>query len=636
MALFILFAPSGGVFLQYLIGLCSNERVSRVRLLFLQVLGLILVILSCSLSPWIYADETPAPKKRVTEGWQYHWGDLPRIETTGKWSFAGEQWLPSAVPNYFPGREQENIVWLKVDIPKGQWRDPYLFIASVDLTMQVFHQGRMIYHFGEINEQGESRFEGWPWHSIRLPEDYQEHPLYFRIYSYYQDIGLSGEVAVGERFDLLEETYRRGVTGLSFMLVVLLVGVITTAMGTIKKDRRVAVSTGVLSFDLALMMFAENELSQVVWFEPLVWRYVAAFCYFLVPVFLSIIVISWLRKEAPNDKPQRISKVAYGVFALSVGFVVGVAVLSAFTPFNFVNAYPHFDVLFIVMVLSLMIGCYRRFKSLGAPGVLMAFGILALFVSLILDMLSAHGMILWIGHAGQWGLVLFSIASLMVYLVQDWRQQISLDMLTQHLEHEVEMRTSDLQQSQRELERLAKEDPLTELLNRRAFTALATSRISDAIRENSNISLLLFDIDHFKEINDLYGHCVGDTVLTEIAKVTKSSCRDNDVICRYGGEEFVILLSQTDTINAEILATRVSTAIKNLDIQAENKMIHVTASFGLISLPVIAAKVSQSGDILERLLIAADKLMYEVKSSGRDGIKVWELDSNISFQLESV
>jgi len=582
-----------------------------------------LIIVTPSLADPIQDKTT---KKVLMGNWFYHWGDLPKNPTTGQWQYRQEKWKSIDFPADIPGQQDEKIVWIKIDLPSGHWRDPYLFVSSVDLTMEVFQKNLKIYHFGEIDEQGNSQFEGWPWHVFQLPNDYDQHTLYFRVFSDYPYIGLSGEVAIGNRFSLLNDVYQRGLTGLSFILVVLLVGIISTVMGTIKKDRFVAISTGLLSFDLALMMFAENELSQVVMFEPLLWRYIAAFCYFIIPGFLAIITLAWLK-----EKPPLIARL---VLIITIGFVAGVVFLSAFTSFSFVNAYPYFDVLFIVLVLALMAGCFKQFNKLGVTGRLMTFGILALFVSSMLDMLSAAGLITWLGHAGQWGLILFTLASLMVYLVQDWQQQLALNDLTHKLESKVLDRTAELQESKKQLEKLSREDFLTTLLNRRAFSDLALTEISNAIRHKRPISLVLFDLDHFKDVNDKYGHATGDLMLKAVASATKDTCREGELICRYGGEEFVILLHATEPEYAQLLVQRLSTAIKEIEIIANSRSIKITASFGLICLKDVAKYHENTEQVLEQLLAKADRMMYEVKISGRDGIKISELNTVESLTCE--
>lgn len=561
--------------------------------------------------------------KLNSANWFYHWGDLPKKIKTDQWDFEKSAWWHTNSPSEIPGRHNEKIVWLKITLPEGEWRDPHLFIESVDLTLQVFHKNLQIYQFGSIDADGNSRFEGWPWHIIRLPDDYASHSLYFRIFSDYPYIGLSGDIAIGERFDLLNSVYSQGLTGLFFILIVLLVGIISTIMGTIKKDRLAAMATGLLSFDLALMMFAENTLSQLVWFNPLFWRYVAAFSYFLIPAFLAVIIYAWVKCKRPF--------ISGCVFAITLTFSAMVALLSIFTEFSFVNAYPWFDVLFILLVVTLMFGCFRHFKSQGILGLVMAFGILALFGSLMLDMLSAHEFIDWIGRAAQSGLVLFTLASLTIYLVQDWKQQIALGTLTEHLESEVDERTAELRASQRQLERMAHEDFLTLLLNRRSFSEQALTEISNAIRFQRPVSLLLFDIDHFKNVNDQYGHNAGDLVLKAIADSTRKTCREGDLICRYGGEEFVVLLHATDSAQAQILAKRLRQNINETSVISNHKTIRITASFGLVCLKEIDPTEESAEKLLEQLLAAADKAMYQIKMSGRDAIKV----TNISSQTLS-
>lgn len=563
------------------------------------------------------ATEANLNKETVLNGWFYHWGDLPKNTQTGQWIFDNNQWLPTESPSAIPGRQDEKIVWLKITLPADSWRDPHLFISSVDLTLQAFLANNLIYQFGHIDDEGNSRFEGWPWHLIRLPADYSQHSLYFRIFSDYSGIGLAGDVIVGERFELINDVYQRGYTGLIFILLLFIVGIISTIMGIIKKDGYVAISTGLLSFDLVLMMFAENEMSQVVWFNPLCWRHVAAGSYFLIPAFLAIVMRSW-HKET--------STISRCVLAVSVVFAVGVILLAEFTAFNFVYAYPYFDLLLIVLVLSLMISCFRLAPRLGLQGLLMAFGILALFVSLMLDMMSAHGVIGWIGRTGQWGLVIFALTSLSIYLLQDWQQQKDLNALTMYLESEVQERTQELRSSQKDLEKLAREDFLTSLLNRRAFSAQAVTEVARAIRQQTPLSLILFDIDYFKAINDNHGHGVGDLVLKAIASATREACRESDLICRYGGEEFVVLLHATDSKQAQILATRLRQAVNNIEVRNnDGEVITITASFGLVYHDNLSDAKEHAGQLLERLLCGADQVMYEVKTSGRDGVRMHEL-----------
>ena len=290
-----------------------------------------------------YTESVDTNPQSLKGNWFYHWGDLPLDPTSKHWDYQQANWTKTDFPGNLQGRSGKNIVWVKINLPSGDWRDPYLFISAVDLTFEAFHNKKKVYQFGKIDKSGNSSFEGWPWHTFRLPNNYDQHTLYFRISSDYSSIGLSGEAIIGNQFDLLDKVYSTGLTGLSLILFVLLVGIISTVMGIIKKDKAVAISTGALSFNLAIMMFSENELSQTILFEPLIWRYIAAFSYFLIPAFLSIIILAWLK-----EKPPLIARI---VFAITLTFTLGVAALSTLTSFNFVNAYPYFDIVFIILVV---------------------------------------------------------------------------------------------------------------------------------------------------------------------------------------------------------------------------------------------------------------------------------------------
>lgn len=569
----------------------------------------------------IAADENP-DIQAVDSGWSYHWGDVAYQDG---WQTQSAHWNPLDEFNDVPDRPKKtSILWLKLTLPTGHWRDPYLFIDSIDLTAQVFENQRLTYEFGHISLAGVSKFAGWPWHMI--PIHSVDHPteLYFRIFSNYGFIGLAGEVVIGEKSDLLQRVYKRGMAGMVFIVILFVAGILVTTLGIIKRERRIALSTGLLSFDLVLMMFAENELSQVVFNDPLMWRYLAAFSYFLVPFFLALVVREWF-----SGYVQRIALVVCIVTSV---FIAGVIFTSVSLGVSFINAYSLFDGLFVLLVLSLLIGCLIRREPLSFQDGLVIFGILALFASLLIDMLSAYNFLFWIAHAGQWGLVFFTLAMLTVYLAKDRDQQISLNLLMYNLEKQVEERTHELTESQILLEQLAQEDFLTGLLNRRSFVQQGKHELANALRHQQPFALILFDIDHFKKINDTYGHGVGDKVLEKLASVAKRTAREGDLVCRYGGEEFVILLPQTNTNDARCFVKRLHTALQNISLIVTNDdNIRITASMGIV---MFDKSITHSEDdhiypevdkLLEFVLSQADEAMYEVKRNGRNGIKEREL-----------
>ena len=159
-----------------------------------------------------------------------------------------------------------------------------------------------------------------------------------------------------------------------------------------------------------------------------------------------------------------------------------------------------------------------------------------------------------------------------------------------------------------EVERLATRDSLTGIANRRLFDESLGHEAARAQRLRTSLSLVVFDVDHFKQINDAYGHLTGDEVLRSVAGSIVASTKSFDVAARYGGDEFVLLLPGCDADQAAKVAERVRSEIGRRGLGTS-----VTVSAGLATMPDNAI----DGD---RLLSAADAALYEAKRSGRDRV----------------
>lgn len=166
-----------------------------------------------------------------------------------------------------------------------------------------------------------------------------------------------------------------------------------------------------------------------------------------------------------------------------------------------------------------------------------------------------------------------------------------------------------------ELKHMATHDSLTGLYNRNMLEQRLNDEIHRAFRYNHALSVFMLDIDHFKSINDTYGHRIGDIVLRSIAKVLESSIRNADYVARYGGEEFVIVLPETALTKAEELAERLRNQIAKYPLQTEDdKEINLTASIGISTFP-------EHGQSCQDLLEVADSSMYAAKKAGRNQVK---------------
>ena len=157
-------------------------------------------------------------------------------------------------------------------------------------------------------------------------------------------------------------------------------------------------------------------------------------------------------------------------------------------------------------------------------------------------------------------------------------------------------------------------DALTGANNRESFDTQLRAELSYARRHNTDVSLIIFDADHFKKVNDTYGHQAGDAVLVEIAKAVRATVRSEDVFARYGGEEFALVLRGIDIQGCGVVADRVRERIAALQIQTERGVLRVTVSAGCASLSTSAEKTP------EGLIAIADKRLYGAKHAGRNRV----------------
>lgn len=167
--------------------------------------------------------------------------------------------------------------------------------------------------------------------------------------------------------------------------------------------------------------------------------------------------------------------------------------------------------------------------------------------------------------------------------------------------------------TERVLRDAALSDPLTGLANRRAFFGAIDREVAGALRHDTPVSLLLLDIDHFKEVNDARGHDAGDAVLVALSRVLQRGVRQSDLVARFGGEEFAILLPCTSLEGAYLLAERLRCAVRDCGIQHDGAVLQVTVSIGVSTL-------APNVDRPDTLIKAADMALYRAKSDGRDRV----------------
>jgi diguanylate cyclase (GGDEF)-like protein len=179
----------------------------------------------------------------------------------------------------------------------------------------------------------------------------------------------------------------------------------------------------------------------------------------------------------------------------------------------------------------------------------------------------------------------------------------------------------DLVVRNRVLNEVSSRDTLTGLFNRGYVIEKLDSEINRAVRHKSPMAVLMIDLDHFKNINDTYGHNVGDQVLQWVGQTLRDSCRVYDVPARYGGEEFCVVLPETRVGNTTVVAERIRSRFETAELMFGESALHVTASFGIAGLD------SVEGDALlspAALIDRADRALYCAKNRGRNRVELWE------------
>jgi diguanylate cyclase (GGDEF)-like protein len=233
------------------------------------------------------------------------------------------------------------------------------------------------------------------------------------------------------------------------------------------------------------------------------------------------------------------------------------------------------------------------------------------------------------GHTFQTGVgpsildpgLMFSV-NLLVHLFAALALTVGLPlMVSARLAADLEAHVADLRdeiglrrQAEEQLAREAALDPLTGIYNRRKFFSEASKALSRTRRQNQPLSVLILDIDHFKDVNDNHGHDVGDRVLRAVADFCLHHVRAEDTLARFGGEEFVALMPDTDQEGAVALAERLRLGLRAQEANGDKGPVKVTASFGVSSL-------LPGETAIDAMLNRADQALYLAKQAGRDGVR---------------
>ena len=322
---------------------------------------------------------------------------------------------------------------------------------------------------------------------------------------------------------------------------------------------------------------------------------------FLLQFYAYPFMMQWLsRRAADHEKAEHnnliIDSVASGAWAAALGFPLWISV--AFFLAALLN---HTITLGVKGILICLLA--------ASAGALASTTVIAFHVSTDTDGLVTLTSIIGLAvYLSLMGIEFFSYIR-RLHEVQDAvdLQKRTLEDANQAL-HEQIGKINDLQEKLREQ---ANRDSLTGLFNRRYLEGTLERELSRCKREGAPLTMLLLDIDHFKLVNDTYGHPAGDEVLRVFARALQESARTEDIVCRYGGEEFLLVLPKMSLAVARGRAAQLLELFRKTTVAFESKRIPVTTSIGIASVPDHATGV-------ENLIRCADQALYRAKSTGRD------------------
>lgn len=562
-----------------------------------------LLLMSCKLQ----AGTSPQPLNH----WEYRWGDSPpSVDGTPAWLYSDAlDWQPTASPSNPPGREGHQHLWLRTTLPGGEWNDPVLFITSINLIGQAYLGNQLIYQYGELDEQGRGEFAGWPWHMIELPNDATSQTLTFRLYSYYTSIGLWGQVQVMERIEVLKQAIHDSAQDLAVSALVLVLAILATIFALIGPERRGFGAIALFAYSSGLMLIAEAPARQLIASNALAWDTLRAGSYYMLPVALGLLLSHWLEGSAKRWLTQ--------LWRLHLAYAVVAIGLVQFGTISLSITFPIFDVLLAITLPAMLMLALFRFARLNLEQRLLVLSFTFFAPLLITDMLVAHGFLPWRPIPLSYGTLVFSLANAAIFLWHYRGTQQELAMSNETLERQVASRTAELDSLVQELESLSFEDPLTGLHNRRHFNTVFDHECRRALQNNSHLSLLMLDVDHFKKINDNFGHDAGDCVLVEIASRLQQHFQGLDIVCRFGGEEFIALLPATSVSAAEEHANVLLNTVSHQALTYHGEPLgRITLSCGVASFP-------SHTEAPQKLLRLADEALYQAKHSGRNRCVVW-------------
>ncbi|BAK70465.1 sensor domain-containing diguanylate cyclase [Aliarcobacter butzleri] len=521
--------------------------------------------------------------------WQYKWGDSPFENNFPLWTNDKENdssWQKIDFPSNPENRNNQTNVWYRVKLPDALPNDANLYIVSIDLITQVYFENRQIYHFGEFNKEGKGEYKGWPWHLIKLPNDSAGKYLYFRIFSNYGDIGFFGEIKISSKGDLYEQMLQFDIPKIMVGSVSIFVSVLFL-LTFLSKFKRLELSIlGLMFLTQGLNVLFSAKILEIYFHYPLFKQYILAIAFFFFPIGMALFMDKTINGNVPFNLIKRI-------WQIHLIYLIGAIFGSLLGFFSLPSTYEYFDIFynFITLPILTFFMIYFFFKG-NKETKIITFSFFIISIYWLYSSLIAAALVPWEEYPSD-------VAIFICLLLLSYSMVNKLNY------------TQELEDAKEELTILSSTDYLTKLNNRKNIDLALKMNENLYKRYKEPFSVILFDLDDFKKVNDTYGHLVGDKILIEIADLLRKYTRESDIIGRWGGEEFIIICPKTNLQEALVVALNLK---EKVSLHKFDKVGNKTASFGVSTF--------KDNDTITELLTRADDAMYKAKTNGKNRVEM--------------
>ena len=488
--------------------------------------------------------------------------------------------------------EGTHHVWIRVYIPPDTGVDESLFFSTTDQSVQIFLDGISIYRYGDLGQHAFSY--GRKWHLVDLPAWAVGRQLYFQVHSdniwvlgQFDRIRLDRPAHQIEDVFLYDFPYVSGITAL--LIFIMLLGVY---FFTEKELQDIYLRLIVVLFIFFVWMLSASSLV-LLWLDwPVFWRIVELVSSYLIPLSANLLIYSIIDEQYKKNI-LRLSSIYGIIFVLAV--LLEILGQNGLYLMRFCF-YPALALCGLVTGYWLWL-CYKRGNQ-RCRSLLVAFGTLSVLA--VVDGLSSQYRIFgWHTYFVPFGI--YTIGFFIVQLILERAaHERYLAELSASLENEVSVVTKRMEV-----------DPLTGAFNRNKFPAATRDFMRISLEIKEPFALIMFDIDHFKSINDTYGHDVGDVVLVGFAQTISAFLDRRHVLIRWGGEEFILLCLHYDGAQAEAFANVIREAVSEAHIHPSDQ---VTCSGG------VAIWYGTAEDTVDHMVKRADTALYQSKENGRNRI----------------